>query len=152
MALHNRPAEALVFDVRERLRGIKAALGVQHNFPSIEPSTTRLSGYHLSHSNLSSNSRREYRLIGLNLYLRGGLSLSAPQQAFFGAVGPLRVRNAMGLLSAHFRKGIFSLDFKAFDGGRTRARTLDPLIKSQLLYQLSYAPIEFAGRRPVAGM
>ena len=28
-----------------------------------------------------------------------------------------------------------------FDGGRTRARTLDPLIKSQLLYQLSYAPI-----------
>src|SRR5690242_5274036 len=29
-------------------------------------------------------------------------------------------------------------------GGRTRARTWDPLIKSQLLYQLSYAP----GRRP----
>jgi hypothetical protein len=25
-------------------------------------------------------------------------------------------------------------------GGRTRTRTLDPLIKSQLLYQLSYAP------------
>jgi hypothetical protein len=33
-----------------------------------------------------------------------------------------------------------------FDGGRTRARTLDPLIKSQLLYQLSYAPIAAAGR------
>jgi hypothetical protein len=32
-----------------------------------------------------------------------------------------------------------------FDGGRTRARTLDPLIKSQLLYQLSYAPIESCG-------
>ncbi len=31
------------------------------------------------------------------------------------------------------------------DGGRTRARTLDPLIKSQLLYQLSYAPIVLAG-------
>jgi hypothetical protein len=29
-------------------------------------------------------------------------------------------------------------------GGRTRARTWDPLIKSQLLYQLSYAP----GTRP----
>ena len=28
----------------------------------------------------------------------------------------------------------------AVDGGRTRTRTLDPLIKSQLLYQLSYAP------------
>ena len=27
------------------------------------------------------------------------------------------------------------------DGGRTRTRTLDPLIKSQLLYQLSYAPV-----------
>jgi hypothetical protein len=27
-------------------------------------------------------------------------------------------------------------------GGRTRARTLDPLIKSQLLYQLSYAPVK----------
>ena len=26
-------------------------------------------------------------------------------------------------------------------GGRTRARTWDPLIKSQLLYQLSYAPV-----------
>ena len=27
-----------------------------------------------------------------------------------------------------------------FIGGRTRTRTWDPLIKSQLLYQLSYAP------------
>jgi hypothetical protein len=27
-----------------------------------------------------------------------------------------------------------------FVGGRTRTRTWDPLIKSQLLYQLSYAP------------
>jgi len=27
-----------------------------------------------------------------------------------------------------------------FIGGRTRTRTLDPLIKSQLLYHLSYAP------------
>lgn len=26
-------------------------------------------------------------------------------------------------------------------GGRRRIRTLDPLIKSQLLYQLSYAPL-----------
>jgi hypothetical protein len=29
---------------------------------------------------------------------------------------------------------------KWINGGRTRTRTLDPLIKSQLLYQLSYAP------------
>jgi hypothetical protein len=27
------------------------------------------------------------------------------------------------------------------DGGRSRTRTYDPLIKSQLLYHLSYAPI-----------
>ncbi len=39
-------------------------------------------------------------------------------------------------------------DSNYFDGGRTRARTLDPLIKSQLLYQLSYAPIELAGPGP----
>ena len=30
--------------------------------------------------------------------------------------------------------------FKDIFGGRTRTRTWDPLIKSQLLYQLSYAP------------
>ena len=33
-----------------------------------------------------------------------------------------------------------------FIGGRTRTRTLDPLIKSQLLYQLSYAPAREVGR------
>ena len=38
--------------------------------------------------------------------------------------------------------------FQTLDGGRTRARTLDPLIKSQLLYQLSYAPIELTGPGP----
>ena len=31
-------------------------------------------------------------------------------------------------------------DFEKMLGGRTRARTWDPLIKRQLLYQLSYAP------------
>ena len=30
--------------------------------------------------------------------------------------------------------------FASGNGGRSRARTCDPLIKSQLLYQLSYAP------------
>jgi hypothetical protein len=37
-------------------------------------------------------------------------------------------------------------------GGRTRTRTLDPLIKSQLLYQLSYAPDHPAGRYRRAGV
>ena len=38
-------------------------------------------------------------------------------------------------------------EFFAFCGGRTRTRTLDPLIKSQLLYQLSYAPAPAAAAR-----
>lgn len=37
-----------------------------------------------------------------------------------------------------FKKALAGQSLK--DGGRTRARTWDPLIKSQLLYQLSYAP------------
>ena len=40
------------------------------------------------------------------------------------------------------RRFIFPTQIGSFDGGRTRARTWDPLIKNQLLYQLSYAPIE----------
>jgi hypothetical protein len=35
---------------------------------------------------------------------------------------------------------IFTPKMVDFVGGRTRTRTWDPLIKSQLLYQLSYAP------------
>ena len=38
------------------------------------------------------------------------------------------------------RRGIYPVDCIGVFGGRTRARTWDPLIKSQLLYQLSYAP------------
>jgi hypothetical protein len=37
-------------------------------------------------------------------------------------------------------------------GGRTRARTWDPLIKSQLLYQLSYAPGTSGGRSLKCGV
>ena len=33
-----------------------------------------------------------------------------------------------------------SCGLRRLDGGRTRARTWDPMIKSHLLYQLSYAP------------
>ena len=39
-----------------------------------------------------------------------------------------------------------------FIGGRTRIRTLDPLIKSQLLYQLSYAPLRFGVAVPRDGL
>ena len=38
--------------------------------------------------------------------------------------------------------------FRREDGGCTRIRTLDPLIKSQLLYQLSYAPLPDGALRP----
>src|SRR5687768_18580592 len=37
------------------------------------------------------------------------------------------------------------------DGGRTRARTWDPLIKSQLLYQLSYASAPVGQRGHLGG-
>jgi hypothetical protein len=40
-------------------------------------------------------------------------------------------------------------NFSDFAGGRTRTRTLDPLIKSQLLYQLSYAPCASCAGRVV---
>src|SRR6266516_389176 len=54
----------------------------------------------------------------------------------------------------HCRKN-FGCDSRGLAGGRTRTRTLDPLIKSQLLYQLSYAPgpgnpAKIARRRRVA--
>ena len=40
------------------------------------------------------------------------------------------------------KKPAIACGVKVWDGGRARARTVDPLIKSQLLYQLSYAPKE----------
>jgi len=45
--------------------------------------------------------------------------------------------SAAGKWQNHFRQ--FRMNFAKSDGGRTWARTKDPLIKSQLLYQLSYA-------------
>ncbi len=62
---------------------------------------------------------------------------------------PLRVRTRDADFHRVREETFFLNLFRLFDGGRTRARTLDPLIKSQLLYQLSYAPIELAGPRSV---
>ncbi len=42
--------------------------------------------------------------------------------------------------STHEKAPLPRGSFMTGHGGRTRARTWDPLIKSQLLYQLSYAP------------
>jgi hypothetical protein len=44
------------------------------------------------------------------------------------------------LACAVFGQSFIGAESFDFTGGRTRTRTLDPLIKSQLLYQLSYAP------------
>src|SRR5258708_7137179 len=43
-------------------------------------------------------------------------------------------------VTVSYLSGPISNDAFEMIGGRTRARTWDPLIKSQLLYQLSYAP------------
>ena len=45
-----------------------------------------------------------------------------------------------------------TIDLPGDFGGRTWARTKDPLIKSQLLYQLSYASISRTGQRPGEGV
>jgi hypothetical protein len=52
--------------------------------------------------------------------------------------GHKKRRTARFGLNRHLAKLLETKNF-CF-GGRTRARTWDPLIKSQLLYQLSYAP------------
>ena len=55
----------------------------------------------------------------------------SPVRASRSTGGP---RSAGSSLAAKTRRGLARMQ----DGGRTRARTWDPLIKSQLLYQLSY--------------
>ena len=42
--------------------------------------------------------------------------------------------------SLGIKRCLFFLNFQRLDGGCSRTRTCDPLIKSQLLYQLSYTP------------
>ena len=63
--------------------------------------------------------------------LRSGLSNSV--QLFFEAAARAELDSATPRSKKALRKN-------RLNGGRTRTRTLDPLIKSQLLYQLSYAP------------
>jgi hypothetical protein len=58
-------------------------------------------------------------------------------QASFGT--PLEPLHTVKTSGSRRTKKMLSRD-RYLDGGRTRTRTLDPLIKSQLLYQLSYAP------------
>ena len=48
------------------------------------------------------------------------------------------------------RKAVIQCNDEEENGGCTRIRTLDPLIKSQLLYQLSYTPVPAPARRLAA--
>ena len=77
-------------------------------------------------------SRRCIDFAGMVSKLSGKNSAPAAPFATSGAVS---TRGRSGPASPSNQPG-------AFDGGRTQARTVDPLIKSQLLYQLSYAPIK----------
>jgi hypothetical protein len=71
---------------------------------------------------------------------------SVASQAVFSAshfsvgVRPFLSRERFSRLSRSPDVPAISPQLFDFLGGRTRARTWDPLIKSQLLYQLSYAP------------
>jgi hypothetical protein len=73
---------------------------------------------------------------------------------FEAELAALRGRDDVGrgqfLIGSHTQK---LCDVHSSDGGRTRTRTWDPLIKSQLLYQLSYAPARGkAQHRPFSKM
>jgi hypothetical protein len=72
----------------------------------------------------------------LNEISNGGSGSSVPCRARPGYEDALRRRNG----SRQHLSGRSIRLSPRFSGGRTRTRTLDPLIKSQLLYQLSYAP------------
>ncbi len=54
-------------------------------------------------------------------------------------IGNLRAKCSIDLTSWSEKK--VSCKLGLADGGCARIRTLDPLIKSQLLYQLSYTPV-----------
>jgi hypothetical protein len=74
-----------------------------------------------------------------NDQFRGRRSLFGPGRAnvFYGSNAE-RVSNVYIVRTGHSAKKPETK--RAFIGGRSRIRTYDPLIKSQLLYQLSYAP------------
>ncbi len=58
---------------------------------------------------------------------------------WFPAARPAARKGFCGLWRK-IKKTASACGIRVWGGGRARARTVDPLIKSQLLYQLSYAP------------
>lgn len=77
---------------------------------------------------------------GYGRRLKATRSVTTPVK---GGQNPFRLQEPTKKAPKGFKQ-VF--DFKEKDGGRARARTVDPLIKSQLLYQLSYAPHLFRHR------
>ena len=63
---------------------------------------------------------------------------TAPPELRGTAYGIFNLLGGLALLVASVLAGVL---WDSIIGGRSRARTYDPLIKSQLLYQLSYAPL-----------
>ena len=66
-------------------------------------------------------------------------------------IDPSRTADERSLAAATLRNPSLTCDlydFVAEFGGCARIRTLDPLIKSQLLYQLSYTPVAEANSAP----
>src|ERR1700757_901835 len=62
----------------------------------------------------------------LAMLVQSGRTMHGSSHSAIGRRAPLRPPNLLKRIPEN--------------GGRTRTRTWDPLIKSQLLYQLSYAP------------
>jgi hypothetical protein len=76
-----------------------------------------------------------------NFWMQRRQAKNPPERPFFST----ETVNVENMRKYPRRNGLFSIDNRfrgsgRLDGGRTRARTWDPMIKSHLLYQLSYAP------------
>ena len=77
---------------------------------------------------------------------RGGTKIGEAEGTSSAGLGPYSVTTLVRSLPGCYPSSLLGSASccQLFDliGGCTRTRTLDPLIKSQLLYQLSYAPTE----------
>ena len=80
----------------------------------------------------------------------------APDRAAFWKIEyggrPRQIQTCVAdVAGPHFRQENLKRFVHQANGGCSRIRTYDPLIKSQLLYQLSYAPVPFESREGLSG-
>jgi hypothetical protein len=139
----------MVCRIRERCRPRGSVFGnhqagpIRSRFPAfrvaLPPSLTRRSPTHYERSfnALSGDGSLDLYLLPIQEMeskAKSGPDAVSERPYFPLLVAKTRIRSDRGQLSVN-------ADFSGpSSGGRTRTRTLDPLIKSQLLYQLSYAP------------